>query len=78
MLSRYVYNERHRARDAALNGRLPIEALLGDLAENGILYDFQLDAEGRVTHHFFTLSQGIELANKYHQVVLMDSTYKRN
>jgi len=77
-IPRTIYNARHKFRVENLAGRTPIEALLDDLRDGPFEYDFQTDAEGRVTHLFFAHQQSIELTLSYSSVLLLDCTYKMN
>lgn len=78
VLSRDVYNERHRPREEVLQGRSPIEALLDDLRIDGTIHNVQVDDANRVTHLFFALPQGVGHVRQHSSVILMDSTYKTN
>ncbi|CAG8696391.1 10298_t:CDS:2 [Cetraspora pellucida] len=73
-----IYNLCTKIRLENLQGRTPIQALLKELENDQYEYDYQYDANGHVTHLFFSHHKSIKLARTYSSVLFMDCTYKTN
>ncbi|SAM04538.1 hypothetical protein [Absidia glauca] len=79
LTARTIYNERNRIRQAQLDGRTPISALMDELARTDeYVMDFRVGADDNITHLFFAHNKSIELVKLYGSVLLMDCTYKTN
>lgn len=78
-INRTIYQARLKIRKNILNNRTPIQHLVDELSASGS-YQFNMDTdnEGKVTRLFFSHASSIDLFNRYHTVLVMDSTYKTN
>ncbi|SAM03616.1 hypothetical protein [Absidia glauca] len=79
LTSRTIYNERNRIRQAQLDGRTPISALMDELARTDeYVMDFRVGDDDNITHLFFAHHKSIKMVKLYGSVLLMDCTYKTN
>ncbi len=55
-----------------------MQALLSNFVDDDFVCEFQLDAEGHVTHLFFAARCSLNLFLQYFEVLLLDCTYQNN
>ena len=55
-----------------------IHALLEDFGIAGFIHNVEYDQEGHLTHLFFAHPKSIELTKSYHNIFVMNYTYKTN
>ncbi|KAI7941408.1 hypothetical protein MJO29_013482 [Puccinia striiformis f. sp. tritici] len=77
-VNRTINNAIHKFRQEELNGKTPIEALLGLLKQSNWLWDVDIDSAGVIQNLFFAHPGSVHLARIYHHVALLDATYKTN
>ncbi len=80
VVSQDIRNERKRLRKERLGGKNPAEALL-DMMEDSGHYGYCVvknPDSNRMTKLFFTHFKGIELAQAFPEVLLIDCTYQIN
>ena len=73
-----VYNARGKMRREVLAGRTPIQALLDDLHSANFQVHYQQDNDGCVSHLIFAHENSVQLTRRFHNVMIIDSTYKTN
>jgi hypothetical protein len=62
----------------ALRGQTSIQALLSQSAADDFVREYQLDANGHVTHLFFASRLSLHLFLLYPEVLLLDCSYQTN
>ncbi|POW14206.1 hypothetical protein PSHT_07468 [Puccinia striiformis] len=73
-----INNAIHKIRQAELDGKTPIEALLNLLKQRNWLWDVDINSAGVIQNLFFAHPGSVHLARLYHHVALLDATYKTN
>lgn len=73
-----IYNAKQELIQEQLNGRTPIQALLGFLEESNWVHKVSTDSEGTIKGLFCAHPGSIKLVQTFHQVVFIDATYKTN
>ena len=76
--ARTYYNATAQARREQLKGRSPIQALVDELEGTNWKNMVQCDASGHITHLFLAHPLSVNMTRKYHDVLLLDCTYKTN
>ena len=80
VVSQDIRNERKRLQKERLNGKNPAEALL-DMMEDSGYYGYCVEKDvdsNRMTKLFFAHFKGIDLAQAFPEVLLIDCTYRTN
>ncbi|XP_030445922.2 protein FAR1-RELATED SEQUENCE 5-like [Syzygium oleosum] len=77
-IAKTVYNMKAKFCREYLNGRTMIQALMDELSIGGFIYNFKHDAEGHLTHLFFSHPISMALTKSFSSVFVMDCTYKTN
>ncbi|MBW0572672.1 hypothetical protein O181_112387 [Austropuccinia psidii MF-1] len=73
-----IYNQVEKIKKDKLQGRRAIDSLIDTLKEENFVWSSARDAEGYITSFFFTHPLSIKLLHGFHNVILMDCTYKTN
>src|SRR6266480_3064660 len=80
VVSQDIRNERKRLQKERLNSKNPAEALL-DMMEDSGYYGYCVEKDvdlNRMTKLFFAHFKGIDLAQAFPEVLLIDCTYRKN
>ncbi|MBW0543559.1 hypothetical protein O181_083274 [Austropuccinia psidii MF-1] len=73
-----IYNQVKKIKKDKLQGRRPIDALIGTLKEEMFVWSLERDTKGHITSLFFTHPLAIRLLHGFPHVILMNFTYKKN
>jgi MULE transposase domain len=73
-----VLNERSRQRREFIDTHTPAEATILLLDEHGFYKDLVVGEDSRVKRLFFTDKESIDLVRRWHDVFILDCTYKTN
>lgn len=73
-----IYNARKAIRKERLGDRAPVQALLDNLKDLGYHFQLQTNVKNEITHLFLCHPDSIYLSRRFHEVFLMDATYKTN
>lgn len=73
-----IYNARKAIRKERLAGRAPVQALLDNLKDLSFYFQLQTNVNNEIIHLFFAHPDSIYLSRRFHNVFLMDATYKTN
>lgn len=75
-VQRDLYNEKQKAWRQFLNGRSPLQALLDVVEANNYRFEYQRDGSGHISHLMLANPKYLKLARAFHNVILLDCTYK--
>uniref|UniRef100_A0AAV1VIT8 Uncharacterized protein n=1 Tax=Peronospora matthiolae TaxID=2874970 RepID=A0AAV1VIT8_9STRA len=76
LTSKDIFNAKALLRQEDLNSRKPLESVLEELQEKGVVHDYAKDDEGPITHLFFATPGAVDRVREFPDVALMDFTYK--
>lgn len=75
---RTIYNTTAEQRRKKISNETPIQFLLRTVRDSNWDHDTAFDDKGQLLYLWFAHPRALEMARRFHHVVLMDCTYKTN